>query len=55
MPQLDVERFLEDLSGRYARAYAAMAFTYTASGIFFRSENADEAVAEALRCFLGAG
>ena len=23
MPQLDVERFLEDLSGRYARAYAA--------------------------------
>ena len=26
-----------------------MAFTYTASGIFFRSENADEAVAEALR------
>ncbi len=33
----------------YARGYAAVAFTYTASGIFFRSENADEAVAEALR------
>lgn len=33
----------------YARAWAAMAFTYTASGIFFRSENTDEAVAEALR------
>jgi adenylate cyclase len=33
----------------YARAYAAMAFSYTASGIFFRSENTDEAVVEALR------
>lgn len=33
----------------YARGYAAVAFTYTASGIFFRSENVDEAVAEALR------
>jgi len=33
----------------YARAYAAMAFTYTASGIFFRSVNVDEAIAEATR------
>lgn len=33
----------------YARAYAAMAFTYTASGIFFRSENVDEAIMNALR------
>jgi len=33
----------------YARAHATMAFTYTASGIFFRSENVDEAVADALR------
>lgn len=33
----------------YARAYAAMAFSYTASGIFFRTVNVDEAVDEALR------
>lgn len=33
----------------YARAHATMAFTYTASGIFFRSVNVDEAVEEALR------
>ncbi|HSM41854.1 MAG TPA: tetratricopeptide repeat protein [Afifellaceae bacterium] len=32
----------------YARAYAAMAFTYTASGIFFQTEDADEAIAQAL-------
>ena len=32
----------------YARAYAAMAFTYTASGIFFRTEDAEQAIAQAL-------
>ncbi len=33
----------------YARAYAAMAFTYTASGIFFRSADIEHDIAEALR------
>jgi adenylate cyclase len=33
----------------YARAYAAMAFTYTASGIFFRSADIERDIAEALR------
>jgi len=33
----------------YARGHAAMAFTFTASGIFFRSENVEEAIADALR------
>jgi len=32
----------------YARGWAAMAFTYTASGIFFRTENTREAVQQAL-------
>lgn len=33
----------------YARAYAAVAFTYTAGGIFFHSENTQEAVEHALQ------
>lgn len=32
----------------YAPAYAMMAFAYTASGIFFRTEDAEQAIAEAL-------
>jgi adenylate cyclase len=32
----------------YARAYATMAFTFTAAGIFFNSERADEAIDQAL-------
>ena len=33
----------------YARAHAAMAFTYTASGIFFRSADIEHDIAEGLR------
>ena len=33
----------------YARAYATMAFTYTAAGIFYRAGRSDEAIKQALR------